>query len=194
MMKRLSLLVGLMLVAGCFGGYSPQNRFYTLQSFDVAETQTINIKNISVGIGTVSLPDYLDKPQIVVMEADSPQVKMVEHDRWSDDLSSMIQRTLADDIAYYLPKSIVKSKIELAENFDFLIDVQIVKMDFIWNEKAVLEAWWYINDANGKTIKQHKFYAKESVGNNFGDFVQDESSMLSKMSQDVAIALAKIQK
>lgn len=177
-------------LSGCLGGYSPQNRFYNLQPVDKANAKVIKVKNFSLGVGSVELPDYLDKPQIITMEDNSPEIKQAEHDRWGDNLSSMIQRILADDLSTYLPNAMVKSKIELTENFDYLLNVEIVKMDFVWNKKAVLEAWWYISDASGKNIKRQKFYAQEPINTSFAEFVEAESKMLGQMSYDIATEIA----
>ena len=58
--------------------------------------------------------------------------------------------------------------------------------------EAVLEAWWYISDAKGKTLKQQKFYATQKVGENFDEFVEAESKMLAEMSRDIVKALIKM--
>ena len=181
-------------LSACLGGYSPQNRFYNLQPAENIGEQVFEKNNFSLGVGDVELPDYLDKPQIIIMEADSPEIKQAEYDRWGDNLASMIQRVLAADLSNYFPSATVKSKVDLTEKFNYLINVEIVKLDFIWKQKAVLEAWWYINDQNAKTIKRQKFYAEEEIGNSFADFVRAESKMLDQMSQSIAVALVNLKK
>ena len=191
-MKKILALLSICLVAGCLGGYSPESRFYNLQALKAGETQALANKAVNVGVDDVILPDYLDRPQIMVFENNSPQMKASENDRWGDGLAAMIQRVLVDDITAYLPNSQVKAKVQLAEKFGFLVEVQIVKMDFVWDDEAVLEAWWYISDAKGKTLKQQKFYATQKVGENFDEFVEAESKMLADMSRDIVKALIKM--
>lgn len=194
MMKKIGIILGLMLVAGCLGGYSPENRFYSLQMIGNNTDKILQTGNLSVGVKDVELPDYLDRPQIVITESSSPEVKLAEHDRWGNDLSAMMQRIVAADLSAYLPKAEVKAKTELSESFDYLLDIQIVRMDFVWNEKAVLEAWWYLTNNDGKIIKRQKFYEEESVDKYFASFVEAESKMLGNMSYNIAQALAKLKK
>lgn len=194
MMKKIGIIVGLMLVAGCLGGYSPENRFYSLQMIGNNTDKILQTGNLSVGVKDVELPDYLDRPQIVITESSSPEVKLAEHDRWGNSLSAMIQRIVAADLSAYLPKAEVKAKTELVESFDYVLDIQIVRMDFVWNEKAVLEAWWYLTNNEGKIISRQKFYEEESVDKDFARFVEAESKMLGNMSYDIAQALAKLKK
>lgn len=194
MMKKIGIILGLMLVAGCLGGYSPENRFYSLQMIGNNTDKILQTGNLSVGVKDVELPDYLDRPQIVITESSSPEVKLAEHDRWGNDLSAMMQRIVAADLSAYLPKAEVKAKTELSESFDYLLDIQIVRMDFVWNEKAVLEAWWYLTNNDGKIIKRQKFYEEESVDKDFASFVEAESKMLGNMSYNIAQALAKLKK
>lgn len=193
-MKKIVAVLMLCLVAGCLGGYSPASRFYNLQALKAGEVTAISDKTLDVGVDDVVLPDYLDRPQIMVFENDSPQMRTAESDRWGDSLAAMIQRTVVDDLAAYLPQSKIKAKVELAEKFGLLVEVQVVKMDFVWNKEAVFEAWWSVNDTKGKAVARQRFYATQKVGENFDEFVKAESDMIKSMSLDIAKALIKAKK
>ncbi len=191
-MKKISLLVILFLLGGCFGGYTPQSTFYNLMIPGKEEVKPVSMKSLNVGVDTVLMPDYLDRPQMVVFEKQNPQMKVSETERWGEDLDDMTQRAIAADLSLYLPNSMVKSKVLLSEEFNWLVEVQIVRMDFIWGQKAVLQAWWSIVNNNGKTVKQQKFSRELPVGESFAEFVEAESTLLEMMSQDIAVALGKL--
>ncbi len=191
-MKKISLLAILVLLGGCFGGYTQQSTFYNLMIPDKEEVKPVSMKKLNVGVDTVLMPDYLDRPQMVVFEKQNPQMKVSETERWGEDLDDMTQRAIAADLSLYLPNSMVKSKVLLSEEFNWLVEVQVVRMDFIWGQKAVLQAWWSVVDSSGKIVKQQKFGKELPVGENFSEFVEAESTLLEMMSQDVAMALSKL--
>lgn len=68
----------------------------------------------------------------------------------------MIQRVIADDLAYYLPKAAVKPRTSARENFNYLVQIELNKFDGSWNKNVVLEAWWSIKNASGQVVRQQK--------------------------------------
>jgi uncharacterized lipoprotein YmbA len=59
---------------------------------------------MTIGIGPVTLPKYLDRPQIVTFT--SPYaLNVVEFDRWAEPLESTFVRVLAENLALLLPRA-----------------------------------------------------------------------------------------
>ncbi len=191
-MKKIAAVLICFLVSGCFGGYTQQSTFYNIMIPDKEEVKPVSTKKLNVGVDTVLMPDYLDRPQIVVFEKQNPQMKVSETERWGEDLDDMTQRAIAADLSLYLPNSMVKSKVLLSEDFDWLVKVQVVRMDFVWGQKAVLQAWWSVVNSSGKIVKQQKFSNELPVGESFSEFVEAESTLLELMSSDIAVALSKL--
>ena len=191
-MKKILIVFAFCLVAACFGGYSPDSKFYNLQP--VKNGDAVSDKVLSIGINDVNLPDYLDKPQIVVFEEGTPQMGISELNRWGEPLDSMVQRIVAADMSVYLPQSEVKARTMLMEHFDYIIDIQIVRFDMVWNDKAVLEAWWYISNAQGKIVYKQKEQQSEKIGRSFGDFAEAESRLLGQMSHEIALKISGLKK
>ena len=64
-LSLIGLTVCLMLVlSGCFGGMSAPSTFYKLQNEN--DISVVSTQKISIGILPIQVPDYLDKPQIVL--------------------------------------------------------------------------------------------------------------------------------
>ncbi|MBR3605309.1 MAG: membrane integrity-associated transporter subunit PqiC, partial [Candidatus Gastranaerophilales bacterium] len=57
-------LCSLILLNGCLGGVSATPQFFTLQN--ESNISVVSNQKISVGVLPVKVPDYLDKPQIVL--------------------------------------------------------------------------------------------------------------------------------
>ena len=189
-MKKIFVVCAFCLISGCFGGYSPNSTFYNLQPISKAEP--VSDKSLSIGISNVDLPDYLDKPQITVFEEGSPQMGISELNRWGEPLGAMIQRVTAADMSLYLPQSAVKSRTQLMEHFDYIVDIQIVRFDMIWNDQAVLEAWWYISNSQGKIVYKKKLQMSEKIGRSFDGFAKAESRMLAQMSYGIALKISEL--
>ena len=183
-MKKLKILfVSLLLITGCLGGYSPESKFYSLQS--TSNVDPVSQKKISIGIDDIILPDIADRPQIVVSKKDSPEVIISETNRWSESLDTMIQRVLGADISAYLPQATVKNK-ELNETFTVVISVEIVQFKMTEDQSATLEAWWYILDKFGTRTYRQKFVGETEIGRSFDSFVEAESKLLSSLAKEIA--------
>lgn len=191
-MKKILIVCAFCLVTACFGGYSPDSKFYNLQP--IADGGAVSDKVLSIGVNEVNLPDYLDKPQIVVFEEGTPQMGISELNRWGEPLDSMVQRIVAADMSVYLPQSEIKARTLLMEHFDYIVDIQIVRFDMVWNDKAVLEAWWYISNAQGKIVYKKKALQSEKIGRGFDDFAKAESRLLGQMSREIALKVAELKK
>ncbi|MEJ2613246.1 MAG: ABC-type transport auxiliary lipoprotein family protein [Candidatus Thiodiazotropha sp.] len=84
------------LLTGCFK--SPQVAFYTLNSqafVDSAPENISNLKDITVGIGSVEIPEYLDRPQIVTLKGPH-RLHLAEFHRWAGRLNNEMMQVVRD--------------------------------------------------------------------------------------------------
>ena len=90
---RQAFLAGLMLLtlAGC--ETSEQARLYTLSGLPFtaasASIQPASTSALAIGIGPVTLPFYLDRPQIVRRTSPN-RLEIAEFDRWAEPLSNTV--------------------------------------------------------------------------------------------------------
>jgi uncharacterized lipoprotein YmbA len=93
------LLIASVFLAGC--GQTETSRLYTLSpTADVSVRASTN-EQLSVGIGPVTLPQYLDRPQIVVRLSPN-KLELSEFDRWAEPLSHTVPRILAANLSSLL--------------------------------------------------------------------------------------------
>ena len=179
-----SLFLCLFLTA-CFGGVSPQSSFYTL----VAQKQkALSVEERAfIGIERMQLPKYLERPQIVTQE--SPQMIVSEYHRWIAMPSALCTRVLVEDLSALLPNAQIKARSYGVENFDKTLSIEVVRMDAVLGEKAVLDAWFVIQDAEGKTLARQKFLAEHPIGKTYDDLADGYSQLWSKFSQKIAQAI-----
>ena len=96
----------LLALAGCS---SPENKYFTLSAADAAAPTGQAVSGRTIAIDDVSIPAYLDRPQIVI-EQDPNRADVREYERWVEPLDGMIRRVLAADLAARLGSGRVLDK------------------------------------------------------------------------------------
>ncbi len=194
-MKKVLSAFLFLLVAGCIEtGTSPQSKFYSIRPLGQVEKPLTSYKGFSVGIEEVKVPVYMDKPQIVTAEKDSVELNVSELNRWSEPLSVMLQRTIADDISSYLPQILVKPKNYGREVFNYTVFVEINKFGGVFGENVVLEAWWNILDRNGQTLTREQTYLTAPLGKGYDVLVEEQGRLVGELSKQIAEKITRLRK
>ncbi len=118
----LTALVALTLL-GC--GTTEPSRLYTLSDLTTNKTAPNKPNGIAVGVGPVSLPQYLDRAQIVVRQS-ANRVEASEFDRWAEPLKTTVPRALTENLSVLLVTDRVYSlprRQRLALDYSVIIDV-----------------------------------------------------------------------
>ena len=189
-MRKIWLFLPVLLLNACIGTSRPA-KFYNLQAENIGTYSNTAVRS-DIGVREVKIPDYLDKPQISTLKSNGVEVDMSELHRWSESLSTMIQRVIATDLSYNLPKAVVKPRISARENFNYLLQVEIERFDGSWNKNANLVAWWSIIDINGKILVQQKSILSVPLGDGYDDLVRAESRLLAELSTQIAPSFARL--
>ena len=186
------LCVLLVSLGGCAG--TPPSKFYMLEpiSHGPAPPGTVALDQaVSIGLGPVTLPDYLDRSQIVT-RTDQNTVQLAEFDRWAEPLSSNISRTLAENLVLLLQNdSIVQYPWPGSIDVTYQVVVDVYRFDGILGEKALLEVQWSILGKKGKRALQLKrsTFVEPASGTTFGALVAAQSRTLENLSREIALAL-----
>ena len=171
-MKKTSILAIVLFLAGCVGTSSPSH-FYQLQMTD-ARVEPVSSRRLDVGVEEAFVPKYLDRPQIVTVEAGSSELKMSEFYRWAEPLSSSFSRVLADDLSLYLPKSVVKYKTLSSEG-----------------RKLELDVWWTVYK-NGRVAVRDRTRLSSPLGDTYEDLAGRQSALINELAGQIAARLAKM--
>ncbi len=195
-MKKIIALCSAILLSACVGGTSKAPNIYSLKTTDSVSTavaqSTGTSAGISVGVAEVKVPSYIDRPQIILVESDGITLKKSEFERWSEDLATLAQRTLAGDISAYLPGAIVKSKNFINEKFDFVVYVEINDMTGTFADKATLDVWWTIVDNDNNMVFKKQTKIQNELGDTYTDFVIAQSNLLDLLSKEIATELTRL--
>lgn len=139
-----------LLVAAC--STSEPTRFYTLSGFTestvVVEAAT---KETVIGVGPITLPRYLDRPQIVSREGPYRLI-LAEFDSWGEPLEELVPRVLARNLTVLLAtEHILVLPRRRQANVDKRIEIEFTRFDFDPEQGAVLMARWEIFQSGSDT-------------------------------------------
>src|SRR5512135_1083107 len=87
----------------CACGSTAPSRFYTLSPVAVnapMDRDPLPQGGLTVGVGPVGIPDYLERPHIVTRNGDNG-LDLAEYDRWAGSLKQDIMRVLIQDLTNF---------------------------------------------------------------------------------------------
>src|SRR5882762_7561588 len=96
--------IALLVLSGCFGS-TPPTQFYLLPSptsVDTAPPSSASQRDLTIGVGPVTLPPYLDRPQIVT-RASRAKLVLADFDHWAAPLQDTVTRVLAENLSLLIP-------------------------------------------------------------------------------------------
>ncbi len=147
-------LGAVVLLSLALGGCSntPPTRFYVLSAM-ADQAPAVPGKGTAIGIGPVTLPQYLNRPQIVTRIGGN-QLAFAEFDQWGGDLNDNVTRALAANLSSLLKTdrvSLYPWKDEAPIDYQVTIDVVSFEQDV--DGSSVLTAYWSIVDPRSGKAK-----------------------------------------
>ena len=198
--KIIFLAIVLLIFTGCLGAKGPtqSTKFYVLNSLyslEKKETAVAKMPNITIGVGPVELPKYINRPHIVT-RAIQNEIQIEEFERWAEPIDSNFFRVLADNLSILLQTdNIVSFPAKRSTKVDYQVAVTVTRFDGVVGENALLRARWSIYGENGekKLISKHSVYKQPVNGEELKDLVSAQSLALAHFSNDIAQAIASFE-
>lgn len=188
-MKKMAIYaVGLIvMLASCA---SPQARYYHLTPVaDAPVANTGKASPATVSIGPVSIPDRLDRSQIVTLSS-ANEVQIAQFDRWAGNINDEIVRAMTKNISILLPgTNIVPFEMEKWVYADYQVRVDILQMDAVMGKTVKLSACYTITDKNRKTLLLKNTDITEAAGSGYAEIVKAQSIAVGDLSSQIADAL-----
>lgn len=193
--------IGLVAVAASIAGCAsaPGDRFYTLseassgnaRASDVVTGVTPNAAGsaISIVISAVTVPELVDRPQIVTRDGDN-RVGVSEQNQWAEPLKSAIGRVVAARLAERLaPARVAAYPQATIGNPDLRITIDVQRFDAVPGGEAVVEALWSVRrSSDGMTRPGRTVATRQVDGVGYEEAVRAWSAALVDVSRDIASA------
>jgi uncharacterized lipoprotein YmbA len=176
----------LLLVAGC--SQSPPTEFYTLSGMPQPPAGLSAPKTV-VGVGPVTLPDYLDRPQIVT-RASGNRMILANFHSWVEPINNMFTRVLAGNLSSLLATdNVIALPQRRPTRLDYQVEVDVTRFDADASGRAVLDARWRVFGRDGdRLIEEGRSTIVEpaGAGGDYEAIVASMSKALAEMSSAIA--------
>jgi uncharacterized protein len=191
--KMLGMLgVLLVTLVGC--GTTPSSKFYMLESLSMVRAlEPVGVLDpaMSVGLGPVVFPDYLDRPQIVTRTQQNG-VQLAEYDRWAGSLSSNVSRIVAEDLTFLLhTDSVVQYPWPASFDVTYQVLIDCYRFDGVLGGKALLDVQWSVLGKKGRKVLllKRSTFSEPAAGVSYEALVAAQSRALGSLSREIALAL-----
>lgn len=183
----------LLVLTGC--GRSTPTNYYLLES-SLGPFKADNLPIKSLRVAQVEVPSYLNRNNIVSRVNGEARLILAEFHIWAEPVSSgvrrvieeMLTRPLLDCGVYVLPTN-------TASGGDYILLIDVQRLDGNFNEKAVLECRWTLLDKEERPIFRGIFSSDEMVnGADYNLLVGAESKLLRDFGQYLAERLPPLVK
>ncbi|MBQ3059587.1 MAG: membrane integrity-associated transporter subunit PqiC [Desulfovibrio sp.] len=175
-------------------GRSTPTTYYLLES-SLTPVESIGLPSKSLRVAQISVPAYLDRSGIVSRVTGENRLIIAEFHAWAEPLGQGVRRVLQEALA---PPLLLQGFNVLAGNDDdsgdFVLLVDIQRLDGTVKSMAVLEAHWTLQRENGKLLGRGIHVAREPLPGTDADQNQDYNILVgaqSRLLQGMAVALAQ---
>lgn len=178
------LLVGLFTACG-----GARENYYRLNATTAASTGSSD-SGLSVAIGPVALPSYIDRAEIVFATGPN-EFQIPTNALWIGSLQENISRTVAADLGQALSSRNVRSGFEAGPPPHYRVALDIRHFHGISGQEAILDLSWRIeNGASGEIFSRHSASFHEPIiGDGYGPLVAAESRLLAQCAAAIARSL-----
>jgi hypothetical protein len=155
-LAALALLVAAWPAAGCLKR-SPVARTYVLDPLPAAAAATPAPAPVAlVGVERVSVPDWLDRPQLTGRSA-SGEVVADELSRWGEPLPRGVQRVVAENLVVLLPdRRVVTAPFSPRDRVDHFVAITVLEAARQGDGSVLLESRWTVLARDGSVLAQRR--------------------------------------
>jgi uncharacterized lipoprotein YmbA len=145
---RISMLTAALaslLLLGC--GSTRPTEFYLLSPIPSPEAASSETdQDLVIGIGPLTLAEYLDRPQIVTRENEN-KVNLAEYHQWAEPLKENLLRLLARNLSTLLStKQIVLFPWKGPVPMTHRVSVEVLQFERMPDGMVILEARWMVTE------------------------------------------------
>jgi hypothetical protein len=178
-------------VAGC--AVTQPTNFYTLSPATEPTVAKRSTDGLVIGLGPITLPQYLDRPDIVTREC-ANQMRLSEFSKWAEPLEPLLTRIMAEDLYALLDANDVIPVPQRGDlPLDRVVEVDISRFDADAAGQVVLDARWRVYQGDSETLLASGRSQVTEQGEpvpNFDAIVAAMSRALGRASEEIAKAIA----
>jgi uncharacterized protein len=183
------LLIFALLISGCAGNTPLQFYMLNAEADQVGDASASPFdKTLVLGLGPIHIPDYLDRPQIVVAVGEN-QYRLDDQHRWAERLDQNIGRALARLLADRTGvEQVVRFPWPQKQRIDYQISVDILEFHQTADGHSRLLAQWQIKHQEQATLGK-RFDCSVAAKEAPDAIVKAQSLCLGRLGMDIVAGL-----
>ncbi len=181
MIPRFLLLASVILLAACSNG---SKSFYVL----TADGPAPSGGGIGIGVGPITLAEYIDRPNLVMAES-ANQLAVAENHRWAGDLTASIARVTAANLGRQFNTGNVRSyPWRSDEGIRYQVTLDIRQFHGGADGYAVIETGWRAYSLPERKLKASRTFVDREplAADGYQPLVAAQSRLLSRLAADIA--------
>jgi uncharacterized protein len=188
----LLLLAIAVTVVGC--AVTDTTRYYALTTAraPAAGERPAAAAPLTIGVGPVAIPGYLDRPQVVTRDA-GDAMEIWPYHRWAEPLDIGIAEALADDLSARIPSDRVVTypwRDTLARTIDYQVVMAVSRFEGTTGRGVTLDARWRVLSRDGKELAFKRTTFTEPVTSpGVKELVAAMNRAIRRMGEEVAQAI-----
>ena len=186
-----------LFLSGCIHNESKPIHYYRLTAdIDNISKQPAfsrdKAKTTMIGLGPIHIPEYLDRPQMVIAVTDH-QYRFSEDHRWAEsldqDISLALFKALPDQLG---TNRIVRYPWPQRLAIDYQIGIDILEFNVDTNSHSRLTAQWFIKRKDQTTIDKRFDCRIPSSNTDYDLMVEAQSQCLSRLGREITDTFGRI--
>jgi hypothetical protein len=189
--SRLLVVIALAAVAIACAS-SPEPRYFRLTALAEPTKTSSSLGDRAVIIGPFQLAEYLDRPQIVMLDG-ANAVTVADYQRWAEPLDANFQSVVAANVGRLLVSDrVLEFPAQTIVKAERRVTGRISRLDVDAEGLAVLEVQWGVLDAAGAVAQPGRLSRHESraAGGSYAARVAAMNATVTAFSEEVAAALS----
>lgn len=178
------------LVVGCLGTSPTQAPRLFVLGATQPESSAARL-DVSIGVGPISMPKRLDRPQILTRATDH-EVRLAEFDQWAEPLDRSFARTVAENLARSLPTD--RAAVypwNRGADIDWKIEIDVTRFEQEPDGSVTLAARWRVIEGRKRVTVHHgaSTLHESADGSSIGALVAAMSRAVGALSREIAEAI-----
>lgn len=177
---------------GCASS-EPPPRLFLLTPVPADSMTSAQGRNIAVGVAPVTVPEYLDRPEIVV-RSPGTEVRTIESARWAERLTVNASRVVVENLGIMLSsREVIALPARHHSALKYEVGLDLMRFELQEQHSALLVARWTISYADGRVVRSGQLSAAEAInGSDIEASVAAMSRNLAKVSREIATMLGQL--
>jgi uncharacterized lipoprotein YmbA len=180
--------------AGCSLGKNVPTRYFVLTPVAAAGPGRTGMapRDVTVGVGPVRLPAYLDRSQIVTRTA-RDEVEISDLDQWAEPLPDAVARIITENLgALAGTDRVVVLPWRGIGPVQYRVALDVSRFDGAMGGDVVLQGRWRLLDGRGRELTLRTLaFTERAAGRDYGALAAAMSRLLATASRDMAAEIAQ---